>query len=132
MAIPIKAKQLNELMDSEKGVLILDLRSSVAYDKWHIEGKHADSMNMQHLKMKELGSAITEQIPLDKKIVTVCEKGILAVKSASILEEYGYDVAYLLGGMQEWSAFYEAIPVYTSESMKLYQIIRPPKGISPI
>lgn len=128
MAIGINARQLKEKMDSEKGVLILDLRSSVAYNKWHIEGKQTESINMQFLKIKELGSAINKIIPLNKKIVTVCEKGVLAKKAANILEEFGYDVTYLSGGMEEWSEFYEIIPVYDSDLMKLYQIIRPAKG----
>ncbi|MBB5326402.1 glyoxylase-like metal-dependent hydrolase (beta-lactamase superfamily II) [Anoxybacillus tepidamans] len=128
MAIGINARQLKEKMDSEKGVLILDLRSSVAYNKWHIEGKQTESINMQFLKIKELGSAINKIIPLNKKIVTVCEKGVLAKKAANILEEFGYDVTYLSGGMEEWSEFYEVIPVYDSDLMKLYQIIRPAKG----
>lgn len=128
MAISIKAKQLKESMDSEEGVVILDLRSSLAYEKWHIEGKYAESRNMQFIKMKELGAALTEFIPLDKKIVTVCEQGHLAEKAAAFLEGFGYDAVYLSSGMQEWSEFYETVPVYVSESVKLYQMIRHAKG----
>ncbi|MBB6446294.1 MBL fold metallo-hydrolase [Bacillus benzoevorans] len=128
MTISINANQLKERMDAEEGVVIMDLRSALAYEKWHIEGKHADSRNMQFLKMKELGSAVTETIPLDKKIVTVCEQGHLAERAAKILEEFGYDVAYLSGGMQAWSEFYETVPVYINESVKLYQVIRHAKG----
>jgi glyoxylase-like metal-dependent hydrolase (beta-lactamase superfamily II) len=128
MAVSIKPKQLKENMDSEEGVVIVDLRSALAYEKWHIEGKHADSRNMQFLKMKELGSAVTESIPLDKKIVTVCEQGHLAERAAKILEGFGYNAAYLSGGMQAWSEFYETVPVYISESVKLYQVIRHAKG----
>ncbi|WP_051331038.1 MBL fold metallo-hydrolase [Aneurinibacillus terranovensis] len=128
MATAINAKQLKELMDSEKGVLILDIRASSAYEKWHIEGKHAITMNLQHIKVKELGSAVIDLIPRDQTVVAVCEKGIVANQTASILENLGYDVVYLSGGMQEWSDFYETIAVYCNDSIQLYQIIRPAKG----
>ncbi len=124
----ISAEQLYKRMNDEQGILILDVRSSLAFEKWRVEGKHVSAINLQLFKMKELGKEVTQVIPYDKPVVAVCEKGVVAKQTASILEGLGYDVGFLSGGMLAWSEFYETVPVYLKDSLQLYQIIRPAKG----
>lgn len=128
MVQAITSEQLKAWMDSDQGMLILDLRSSLAFEKWRIEGKHAKTLNLQHIKIKEMGIAVADMIPADKPVVAVCEKGILARQTAAFLESIGYDASFLSGGMQSWSEYYETVPVNVEGSAQIYQIIRPAKG----
>lgn len=128
MAKGITADELKTRMDSEQGVVILDVRPSDAYQEWRIQGDKVQSLNIQNSKLKEFGVESFSDIPKQQEVVAVCARGISAQEAAVLLEEKGYQAAYLEGGMGAWSEFYEPVAVVQNERYAIYQLMRLAKG----
>ncbi|QQE80270.1 MBL fold metallo-hydrolase [Alicyclobacillus sp. SO9] len=124
----ITPEQLKERMDSEEGAVVLDVRAADAYADWKIEGEKVQSINIQNSKLRHYGVEAFSAIPKDREVVTVCAKGISAQEAAELLENKGYKAVFLSGGMTAWSEFYELLPVVTSSSFAIYQVMRLAKG----
>lgn len=128
MAKAITADELKRRMDSEQGVVILDVRPTDAYQEWRIQGNKVQSLNIQNSKLKEFGVDSFSEIPKQEEVVAVCAHGISAQEATALLEEKGYQVSYLQGGMGAWSEFYEPVTVTKNEQYAIYQLMRLAKG----
>lgn len=128
MAKAITADELKRRMDSKQGVVILDVRPTDAYQEWRIQGDKVRSLNIQNSKLKEFGVESFSDIPKQQEVVAVCARGISAQEAAAMLEEKGYQAAYLQGGMGAWSEFYEPVAVTKNEQYAIYQLMRLAKG----
>lgn len=124
----ITADELKKRMDSEQGVVILDVRPSNAYQEWRIQGDKVQSLNIQNSKLKELGVESFSDIPKQQEVVAICARGISAQEAAALLEGKGYQATYLEGGMGAWSEFYEPVSVVKNERYAIYQLMRLAKG----
>lgn len=124
----ITVQELHDRMQSPEGAFVLDVRASGAYQEWKIQDKGVVSVNIQNSKLKEFGPEFFKELPRDREIVTVCAKGVAAQETAEILEQKGYSVSVLEGGMQAWSEFYYAVQIAVSQEFELLQVIRPAKG----
>jgi len=96
----ILPKELNEKLKSEK-VFILDVRAEEKFKKEHIES----SINIPKTYLFDLQGQNTEPIanlPKNKEIIVTCTTGNSAKKCATILEEKGYQVTVLEGGLMAW------------------------------
>jgi rhodanese-related sulfurtransferase len=98
----ISAKHAKELIDKEKDVFILDVRTKEEYNEAHIKGANL-------IPIKELEQNINK-IPRDKKVIVHCAKGKRSAKSCEILKDKGLKELYNLeGGISQWQA--EGYPV---------------------
>lgn len=125
---PMTVKELHDRMESPEGVFVLDVRATGAYEEWRIQGKRVKSANIQNSRLIAHGPASFPEIPKDQEVVTICAKGVAAAEAASMLEDTGYLVSYLEGGMQAWSEFHYPVQVSVSDDLELLQVIRPAKG----
>lgn len=91
----ITAKSLKTIM-KDTDVMLIDVREPDEFEASHIEG----SINMP---LDLLGFRLNE-IPKDKHIITICVMGVRSGIAAEQLEEKGYNVHSLTGGMIEWNA----------------------------
>lgn len=94
----ISLDQLNEMQKNEK-IVLLDVRltEDFALDPILIPG--AEYKNPENI------SKWASTLPKNKKIVLYCVKGAwVSQKAATYLDEQGYDVSTLNGGIQEWKA----------------------------
>jgi rhodanese-related sulfurtransferase len=78
--------------------LLLDVRED---DEW--AAGHAPQA--QHVRLGDLQAARDEgRIPGDRPIVAICRAGGRSEKATIALNQAGFDVVNLVGGMQAWAA----------------------------
>jgi len=93
----ISAKQAKELIDKEKDVFILDVRTQEEYNEAHIKG--ANLIPIQELE------ANINKIPKDKKVIVHCAKGKRSAKACEILKDKGLKELYNVeGGINQWKS----------------------------
>lgn len=91
----ISAEQLKSLMDTNKKLLVVDVREKDEYDGGHIAGSLL-------LPTSEFQSRAGE-LPKDKTIVAVCATGSRSSQVAGYLVQQGYKEVYnLTGGVMAW------------------------------
>lgn len=85
-----------KVMQTEKNIIILDVRTQEEYDKKHIP-------DAVLLPIEELRKGNFELLPdKNQKILVYCWTGRRAEDSAKILAEHGYKNVYDFGGLVDW------------------------------
>jgi rhodanese-related sulfurtransferase len=92
----ITADEAKALMDSEKGYIILDVRTEEEYAAGHIEG----AVLIPDYEIQEKA----EEILLDKSqlILVYCRSGRRSKNAASTLASLGYTNVKEFGGIIDW------------------------------
>ena len=126
----VSARMVFDELDQGKPVVILDLRAPSEFEEWRISGPHqAKFYNVFYGDFFEDEEEAAAQLPKDQEITVVCAKGGASEAVAEILEQLGYQVRHMEGGMLAWSQLHVArlIPVI-SDGLKVWQINRVGKG----
>ena len=98
----ISPKQAMKLIEKEKDVFVLDVRTQEEYDKVHI--KNANLIPIQELEQN------INKIPKDKKVIVHCAKGKRSARACEILKDKGLKELYNVeGGIDKWQE--EGFPV---------------------
>lgn len=92
----VKAETLREWIAEREDLFILDIRSERFYEAGHIEGAVNIPEYQLHRRYME--------IPLNRLIVLVDNRGFRSFLAASYLERKGFSTARLFGGMKHWQA----------------------------
>lgn len=139
----LSPKELHQQLDDGPSFFLLDVRAADEYEKSHIEvKKEIPKLNIPYYDLIEKGGkedfkesiiqAINEnfktQLPKDKQIVVVCNRGRSALIVTDILAELGYHVSCLTGGMQGWRSFTEKKTIVDSPNLTIIQVIRTSRG----
>ncbi len=90
----VRATALKQMMADRKDLLLVDLRSELSYREGHIEG----AVNFPLYRL----SRNYAEIPLDRTLVLIDDRGFRTFLAGSYLEMKGYRVLRLFGGMQAW------------------------------
>jgi rhodanese-related sulfurtransferase len=90
----VRASALKQMIAERKDLLLVDLRSEQSYKEGHIEG--AANFPLYRL------SRNYSEIPLDRTLVLVDDRGFRTFLAGSYLEMKGYRLMRLFGGMQSW------------------------------
>ncbi len=90
----LRAEALKKMLAERKDLLLVDVRSEKSYKTGHIEG----ALN---IPMYRFTSSYAE-IPLDRTLVLVDDRGFRTFLAGSYLEMKGYRVMRLFGGMEAW------------------------------
>ena len=92
----ITAEEAKEIMDSEEGYIILDVRTQEEYDQGHIPG----AIVISHEKIEEKA----EEVLTDKNqlILVYCRSGRRSKIAAEALAELGYTNIKEFGGIIDW------------------------------
>ena len=107
--INIDASEAVRLMNNN--AVVVDLRSAEAYGRGHIVGARNIAPDEVETKLSSLAS------DKSKPIVAVCENGISAKRTVSLLRTRGFESVYnLKGGMSGWAA--DGLPVVTGKKTK--------------
>lgn len=125
---PITAKEINDYIVGFKELFILDVRNEDDFNDWKIEGKTITHLNMPYYLLIDDLSTIVDRLPKDQQIAVVCAKEGSAKYVAELLDEKGFHVVFLEGGMKSWSEYIYKTQVYEDDQMKIYQFIRVGKG----
>lgn len=92
----LTARGLKEKLDAGEDLVVLDVRSQDERENGYIEGS-------RHIYIGELRKRYND-LPKDKKIVTICGNGSRASLGSSILLMNGFPEVYtVLGSMKAWN-----------------------------
>ncbi len=92
----IDAKQAREMMDTDSGLIILDVRTQEEYEESHVEGALL-------LPDYEISEKAEEQLK-DKNttLLVYCRSGRRSALAAQALSDLGYTSVYDFGGIIDW------------------------------
>ncbi|MCX6142611.1 MAG: rhodanese-like domain-containing protein [Ignavibacteriales bacterium] len=90
-------KQVEDRIQTNLGVLLLDVRTEKEWRQGHIKGAH-------HIPLHELTRRSSE---LDKhknrEIICYCQTGNRSISAALRLKRLGFSTASMKGGIAEWN-----------------------------
>ena len=94
--VNITAEEAKQMMDSEKGYIILDVRTQEEYDQGHIPG----AIVISHEEIAEKAEKmLTDK---DQLILVYCRSGRRSKLAAEALVELGYTNIKEFGGIIDW------------------------------
>ena len=94
--VNITAEEAKQIMDSEEGYIILDVRTQEEYDQGHIPG----AIVISHEEIAEKAEdVLTDK---DKLILVYCRSGRRSKIAAEALVELGYTNIKEFGGIIDW------------------------------
>lgn len=73
---------------------ILDVREDIEWEAGHIEGA-------QHIPLGDVPARYGE-VPLDEDVYIICRSGGRSLKATAYLQDAGFDVLNVIGGMGAW------------------------------
>ena len=92
----INAEEAKQMMDTESGYIILDVRTQEEYDEAHIPGAIV-------IPNTEIEARAESELPdKDQMILVYCRSGRRSKLAADILVELGYTNIYEFGGIIDW------------------------------
>ena len=92
----ITAEEAKQIMDSEEGYIILDVRTQEEYDEGHIPG----AIVISHKEIAEKAEdVLTDK---DQLILVYCRSGRRSKIAAEALVELGYTNIKEFGGIIDW------------------------------
>ena len=92
----ITAEEAKQIMDSEEGYIILDVRTQEEYDQGHIPGAIVISHEEIEARAEEV---LTDK---DQLILVYCRSGRRSKIAAEALVELGYTNIKEFGGISDW------------------------------
>jgi glyoxylase-like metal-dependent hydrolase (beta-lactamase superfamily II)/rhodanese-related sulfurtransferase len=127
----IDPEELKKKIDNNENIFLLDVRTTQEYEAWRISYENHDNPKLipvDRLFMND--PTLFKEIPKEKEIVTVCAHGNRSMIAAKILNQLGYNVKSVKGGMAGWNKVYDIveIPVLKEAPFKIWQIRRISKG----
>ena len=94
--VNITAEEAKQIMDSEEGYIILDVRTQEEYDEGHIPG----AIVISHEEIEEKAEdVLTDK---DQLILVYCRSGRRSKLAAEALVELGYTNIKEFGGIIDW------------------------------
>ena len=94
--VNIMAEEAKEIIDSEEGYIILDVRTQEEYDQGHIPG----AIVISHEEIAEKAEKmLTDK---DQLILVYCRSGRRSKIAAEALVELGYTNIKEFGGISDW------------------------------
>ena len=127
----IDPTELKKKIDNNENIFILDVRTPQEYESWKISyDKHENPKLIPVDRLFMNDSSLLKEIPKDKEIVTVCAHGNRSLMAARLLNQLGYNVKSVRGGMAGWNKVYDVaeIPVPKEALFRIWQIRRISKG----
>jgi len=127
----IEPTELKKKIDNHENIFILDVRTPQEYDAWKLS--YENHQNPKLIPVDRLflnDSNLLREIPKDKEIVTLCAHGNRSMMAARLLNQLGYNVKSVRGGMAGWNKVYDVaeVPVPKEAPFRIWQIRRISKG----
>ena len=94
--VNITAEEAKQIMDSEEGYIILDVRTQEEYDQGHIPG----AIVISHEEIAEKAEGVLTD--KDQLILVYCRSGRRSKIAAEALVELGYTNIKEFGGIIDW------------------------------
>ena len=94
--VNITAEEAKQIMDSEEGYIILDVRTQEEYDQGHIPG----AIVISHEEIAEKAEEVLTD--KDQLILVYCRSGRRSKIASEALVELGYTNIKEFGGISDW------------------------------
>ena len=94
--VNITAEEAKQIMDSEEGYIILDVRTQEEYDQGHIPG----AVQISHEEIAEKAEEVLTD--KDQLILVYCRSGRRSKLAEEALVELGYTNIKEFGGIIDW------------------------------
>ena len=94
--VNITAEEAKEIMDTQEGYIILDVRTREEYDQGHIPG----ATQISHEEIAEKAEKVLTD--KDQLILVYCRSGRRSKIAAEILVDLGYTNIKEFGGIIDW------------------------------
>ncbi|MGH9974184.1 MAG: rhodanese-like domain-containing protein, partial [Nitrososphaeraceae archaeon] len=127
----IEPSELKKKIDNHENIFILDVRTPQEYESWKLSYDKYDNPKLIPIDRLFLNdSNLLKEIPKDKEIVTVCAHGNRSLMAARLLNQLGYNVKSVKGGMAGWNKVYDVAEVAVPKEapFRIWQIRRISKG----
>jgi glyoxylase-like metal-dependent hydrolase (beta-lactamase superfamily II) len=125
----ITPETLFERIDSGEDVFILDVRSRDNFEEWHVDGENVETVNYPYFELLDgVPEALLTELPEEQEITVLCAKGGSSEFVAERVEDEGYDVNHLEGGMKGWARIYEGVELDVDSEATIIQYQRPSSG----
>lgn len=122
----INAATLRNWLAEEKTLVVLDVRPPEQRAEWSIPTSiHFDAY--EKLKQNQSDALDNIDLPKNVPVVTVCAAGKTSEIAAELLEQKGYEVYSLQGGMKAWSLSWNTAEL-KDKDLTILQIRRTGKG----
>ena len=127
----IEPTELKKKIDNHENIFILDVRTPQEYEAWKLSYENHQSPKLipvDRLFMNDPN--LLKEIPKDQEIVTLCAHGNRSMMAARLLNQLGYNVKSVRGGMAGWNKVYDVaeVPVPIEAPFRIWQIRRISKG----
>jgi glyoxylase-like metal-dependent hydrolase (beta-lactamase superfamily II) len=108
----ITPDELREALDTRAPLTIVDVRPSDERAEWSIPGSlHVDAYTSLRAGDRSVLSGFAATLAKDIPIVTVCAKGRTSLLAAEALQDAGFTVMSLTGGMAAWTGAWNTADV---------------------
>jgi len=131
----ISPKEIKRKLDNgDNDFVCIDIRDTIEYKDWNIKGSVNVPVNSFVVEgnTKKIRDSLG-YLPKQKKIVTVCARGINSQVVASVLRDMGYKAVSMQNGMKGWNENFEIHEINFSMTMPRHaftvaQFVRTGKG----
>ena len=94
--VNITAEEAKQIMDTQEGYVILDVRTQEEFDAGHIPGAIV-------IPNTEIAQRAEQELPdMDQLLLVYCRSGNRSKKAAEILVQLGYTNIKEFGGIIDW------------------------------
>src|ERR671924_60754 len=115
-SLEINVTKLKEKLDKGEDIFILDVRTPEEHNAWKFSyDRYQKTPVIPIDRLASSQNIVSEQIPKDKEIVTVCAHGHRSQMAAQMLSKMGYKVKNIKGGMAAWNQVYDAARLHESK-----------------
>ncbi|WP_077324841.1 MBL fold metallo-hydrolase [Virgibacillus siamensis] len=130
MSKSMTVQELAKRIVNQERTFILDVRNKDEFEKWKIEGKTIEVVNMPYYNLLDSVEPVSDYTDKDREIIVACAKGGSSQMVADLLEDAGFTNVYSLeGGMKAWSEHLEPVKIGDlQDGGTLYQFVRLGKG----
>ena len=136
--LEIDVTKLKEKLDKGEDIFILDVRAPEEHNAWKFSyDRYQKTPVIPIDRLASSQNIVSEQIPKDKEIVTVCAHGHRSQMAAQMLSKMGYKVKNIKGGMAAWNQVYDVARLpksnittatHNQEQVAVWQLRRVSKG----
>ncbi|HEY9399386.1 MAG TPA: rhodanese-like domain-containing protein [Nitrososphaeraceae archaeon] len=129
--IELEPTELKKKIDNHEDIYILDVRTPQEYETWKLSYDNHENPKLIPVDRLFLNDpSLLKEIPKDKEIVTVCAHGNRSMMAARMLNQLGYNVKSVRGGMAGWNKVYDVAEVTVPKEapFRIWQIRRISKG----
>lgn len=131
MVRELSPEELRDALEARERLTIVDVRPAAERAEWSIPGSlHVDAYASLRAGDRSVLADFARTLPPDRPVVTVCAKGRTSVLAAEALNDLGFTVSSLNGGMAAWTGAWNIadVPLPARARTRVVQVRRIGKG----